>query len=116
MGINKRGDADLRTLLIHGGRTVVRVAYKRQDKHSQWISWIDPRRGKDIPAVAVANKIELFYLPTCSPEQNPDEYPNCDLKAGVHSKLPARNKKQLKVKVLSRMRMLQKKSDRVDRR
>jgi transposase len=58
-------------------------------------------------------KIEVFYLPAYSPELNPDEYLNCDLKAGVHSKPPARNKKQLKSKVLSHMRMLQKKPARV---
>jgi len=44
---------------------------------------------------------------------NPDEYLNCDLKAGVHSGKPARDKKQLKKKVTSNMRMLQKKPDRV---
>jgi len=44
---------------------------------------------------------------------NPDEYLNCDLKAGVHSGKPARDKKQLKKKVLSHMRMLQKKPGRV---
>lgn len=57
--------------------------------------------------------IEVFYLPAYSPELNPDEYLNCDLKAGVHSKLPARNRKQLKAKVLSHMRMLQKQPNRV---
>jgi len=58
-------------------------------------------------------EIEVFYLPAFSPELNPDEYLNCDLKAGVHSKPPVRNKKQLKSKVLSHMRMLQKKPARV---
>ncbi len=60
-----------------------------------------------------AKKIEVFYLPAYSPELNPDEYLNCDLKAGVHSKPPARNRKQLKAKVLSHMRMLQKQPARV---
>ena len=56
MGISKRGDTYLRTLLIHGGRTVVRVADKREDKRSQWITRLGARRGKNITAVAVANK------------------------------------------------------------
>ncbi len=56
LGISKRGDTYLRTLLIHGGRTVVRVADKHQDQRSQWISQLDARRGKNISAVAVANK------------------------------------------------------------
>ena len=59
------------------------------------------------------DEIEVFYLPSYSPELNPDEYLNCDLKAGVHSGKPARDKKQLKKKVISHMRMLQKKPARV---
>lgn len=55
------------------------------------------------------DEIAVFYLPSYSPELNPDEYLNCDLKAGVHSGKPARSKAQLKGKVLSHMRMLQKK-------
>ena len=39
-------------------------------------------------------QIELFLLPFYSPELNPNEYLNCDLKAGVHSSTPARTKKQ----------------------
>lgn len=57
--------------------------------------------------------IAVFYLSSYSPEFNPDEYLNCDLKAGVHSGKPARTKCQLKKKVVSHMRMLQKKPTRV---
>ena len=60
-----------------------------------------------------SEQIEVFYLPAYSPELNPDEYLNCDLKAGIHSKRPARNQSQLKTKVLSHMRMLQKQPSRV---
>jgi transposase len=60
-----------------------------------------------------AEEIEIFYLPSYSPELNPDEYLNCDLKAGVHSGTPARSKPQLKRKVISHMRMLQKTPHRV---
>jgi transposase len=56
LGISKRGDSYLRTLLIHGGRSVVRCAHKHQDKRSQWIGEVEQRRGKNITAVAVANK------------------------------------------------------------
>jgi transposase len=58
-------------------------------------------------------QIEVFYLPAYSPELNPDEYPNCDLKRGVHSGKPARSKEQLKKKVTSHMCMMQKKMARV---
>lgn len=57
--------------------------------------------------------VQVFYLPSYSPELNPDEYLNCDLKAGVHSGLPARNKAQLKKKAQSHMRKLQKNPKRV---
>ena len=52
LGISKRGNSYLRTLLIHGGRSVVRVAHKR----NQWIGDIKQRRGENISNVAVANK------------------------------------------------------------
>ena len=56
LGISKRGDTHPRTLLIHGGRTVVRVADKHDDRRNQWTQELDKRRGKNISAVAVANK------------------------------------------------------------
>jgi len=56
LGISKRGDSYLRTLLIHGGRSVVRFAHKYQDYRNRWIHVIEQRRGKNISAVAVANK------------------------------------------------------------
>ena len=56
LGISKRGDSYLRTLLIHGGRSVVRVAHKHEDKRNQWIGDIKQRRGENISNVAVANK------------------------------------------------------------
>ena len=59
------------------------------------------------------DEIELFYLPSYSPELNPDEYLNCDLKAGVHSGITARAKDQLKKKAASHLRTLQKKPKRV---
>ena len=59
------------------------------------------------------DQIELFFLPSYSPELNPDEYLNCDLKAGVHSGVPARSKEQLNKKAVSHLRMLQKRPDRV---
>ena len=58
-------------------------------------------------------QIEVFFLPSYSPELNPDEYLNCDLKAGVHSGTPARTKDQLKRKAVSHLRKLQKLPKRV---
>lgn len=56
MAISKRGDSYLRTLLIHGGRSVARVVHKHQDKRNRWIGDIKKRRGENISNVAVANK------------------------------------------------------------
>jgi len=58
-------------------------------------------------------EIELFFLPSYSPELNPDEYLNCDLKAGVHSSTPAKSESELKKKAVSHLRMLQKRPQRV---
>jgi transposase len=52
--------------------------------------------------------IELVYLPPYSPQLNPAEFLNCDVKQGVHSKPPTRNQAQLKQRVLSHLHKLQK--------
>jgi len=54
------------------------------------------------------DEIEVFYLPSYSPELNPDEYMNCDLKVGVHGGVPARSKGELKAKTIAHLRKLQK--------
>lgn len=56
LGISKRGDCYLRTLLIHGGRAVVKAAQDKDDAQSRWINDLVRRRNKNIAAVAVANK------------------------------------------------------------
>jgi transposase len=60
-------------------------------------------------------KIEVFFLPSYSPELNPDEYLNRDLKLNVHNGEPARTKIQLKKKTISHLRKLQKLPDRIKR-
>ena len=56
LGISKRGDTYLRTLLIHGARAVVKAAAKKDDAQSRWINELVQRRNANIAAVAVANK------------------------------------------------------------
>lgn len=58
-------------------------------------------------------QIEVFYLPSYSPELNPDECLNADLKEGVTKRAPARSKKALKKAAVSHMRKLQKSPERV---
>jgi len=54
--ISKRGDQHLRTLLVHGGRAVVRTAVRKTDAKSQWVNALVERRGVTRAIVAVANK------------------------------------------------------------
>jgi transposase len=58
-------------------------------------------------------EIEVFYLPSYSPELNPDECLNADLKQAVTKRAPARSKKQLKDAAVGHLRKLQKSPARV---
>lgn len=55
LGISKRGDTYLRTLLIHGARSVIYHVSQRTDA-CNWISSVVSRRNKNVAAVALANK------------------------------------------------------------
>ncbi|MCB1986505.1 MAG: IS110 family transposase [Burkholderiales bacterium] len=55
LGISKRGDTYLRTLLIHGARAVVRFAENKAEPES-WLRKLMARRNKNVAAVALANK------------------------------------------------------------
>jgi transposase len=55
LGISKRGDTYLRTLLIHGARAVARFAEKKAEPQS-WLRELMARRNKNVAAVALANK------------------------------------------------------------
>lgn len=59
------------------------------------------------------SKIGVFHLPSYSPEKNPDEYLNCDLKYGLSEKPAPRNEEQLKNNVQNHMKMLQENQQRV---
>jgi len=50
--ISKRGDPYLRTLLIHGARSVI----AKSKQHSPWLKGLLARRPKNVAAVALANK------------------------------------------------------------
>ena len=54
------------------------------------------------------DQIEMHFLPPYSPQFNPVEYLNCDVKQGVHSKPPTRNLAQLKGRLRSHLFKLQK--------
>ncbi len=63
---------------------------------------------------ANADKIEVFYLPSYSPELNPDELLNADLKHRVTSAAPARNKIALTRTAIGALRSIQKQPQRVE--
>ena len=55
LGISKRGDVYLRTLLIHGARAVIRFAERKSPPQS-WLIQLLARRNPNVAAVALANK------------------------------------------------------------
>lgn len=56
LGISKRGDVYLRTLMIHGARAVLRHAETRAGAERAWHVQVMRRRHKNIAAVALAHK------------------------------------------------------------
>ena len=57
LGISKRGDGYLRTLIIHGARAVVRTHKDKDTPLAHWIRRLVRTRGNNKAAVAVANKL-----------------------------------------------------------
>ena len=60
-----------------------------------------------------AEKIELFYLPSYSPELNPEERLNADMKHTITSKVPMRTKAKLRAAAVDHMTMLEQTPERV---
>jgi transposase len=60
-----------------------------------------------------AQKIELFYLPSYSPELNPEERLNVDLKHVITSKVPVRTKAKLSAAATDHMTMLKQNPERI---
>jgi len=56
LGISKRGNRYLRTLLIHGARSVVKYCSGKTDPLNRWLQALVERRGFNKAAVALANK------------------------------------------------------------
>lgn len=56
LGISKRGNVMLRTLLIHGARSVLSHVKHKSDKKSLWLKGLIERRGMNRACVALANK------------------------------------------------------------
>lgn len=96
----------LRRLIKSAGKKVFLILDNLRVHHSKPVkTWL--ARHQD--------EIEVFYLPSYSPELNPDEMANADLKQAVTSKAPARTKKQLIKATVSHLRSVQKQPERIRR-
>ncbi|MDG2971205.1 IS110 family transposase [Pseudomonas extremaustralis] len=73
LGMSKRGDAYLRTLMIHGSRSVIYRASQKNDPDS-WLVKLIKRRNVNVAAVALANKTAriVWALLTHKSEYQPD--------------------------------------------
>ena len=56
LGISKRGDGYLRSLLIHGARAVLQFSARREDYRSKWVTRKAQERGHNKATVALANR------------------------------------------------------------
>ena len=94
----------MRRLIRDAGRKVYLVLDNLRPHHGKHVTeWLEKHR----------DEIAVFYLPPYSPEVNPDEYLNSDLKTRVHSGTLAATESDLKHKTQSFMRMLVKRPHRV---
>jgi transposase len=94
----------LKRLTRHERRKLFLILDNLRVHHSQVVKqWLK----------ANADKIEVFYLPSYSPELNPDELLNADLKQRVTTTSPARTKTALTRTASSSLRSIQKQPQRV---
>lgn len=56
LGMSKRGDSYVRTLLIHGARSVLQQLGRHPERADPWLRKLLARRPKNVVAVALANK------------------------------------------------------------
>lgn len=94
----------LEALIKNAGKKVFLILGRLRVHHSKPVkAWI--QRHKD--------KIALFYLPSYSPELNPDERLNADLKHAIGSKVPARPNAKLRNAAVHHMTELEQSPERV---
>ena len=94
----------LKRLTRHERRKLFLILDNLRVHHSQLVKqWLK----------ANADKIEVFYLPSYSPELNPDELLNADLKQRATTTAPARTKTALTRTASSSLRSIQKQPQRV---
>ena len=88
----------LGALIKDAGRKVFLILDNLRVHHSRVVkAWVAER----------TDKIELFYLPSYSPELNPEERLNADLKQALYTKVPVRTKAKLKAATAEYMQTLE---------
>lgn len=77
----------LQALIKDAGKKVFLIMNNLRVHHSKPVkAWLAERTGQ----------IEMFYLPSYSPELNPEERLNSDLKQAMGKKVPARTQSRLR--------------------
>lgn len=94
----------LKRLVKNSRRKIYLIVDNLRVHHSKIVKkWVQENKSK----------IALFYLPSYSPELNPDEYLNCDLKQNMSQRSAPKTVENLKSNVISHMRLIQKRPNRV---
>lgn len=92
------------SLIKDAGRKVFLILDNLRGHHSKPVkAWLSERKAQ----------IEVFYLPSYSPQLNPEERLNADLKPAIGSKVPARTKAKLRAAATEHMRLLESSPQRV---
>lgn len=109
MIIDEAFDADkliefLQALIRDAHKKVFLILDNLRVHHSKRVkAWVDERK----------DRIELFYLPSYSPELNPEERLNADLKQAMGKKVPVRTKAKLREAANEHMLMIEQSPERV---
>lgn len=77
LGISKRSDRYLRTLLIHGARSAMHTIERRRAARSIWAGGLKLGRGSNVAAVALANKNSSHVGPVASRRELPRRATSC---------------------------------------
>lgn len=94
----------LQALIKDAGRKVFLILDNLRVHHSKIVkAWVSDRH----------DQIELFYLPSYSPQLNPEERLNADLKQEMSKRVPVRTKAKLREAANEHMTMLERTPERV---
>lgn len=94
----------LQALIKDAGKKVFLILDNLRVHHSKLVkAWVGERK----------DQIELYYLPSYSPELNPEERLNADLKQALGKRVPVRTKTKLREAANEHMTMLEQNPERV---